>query len=71
MSSIQNGYALVSMTNNDVYYIDKVTYDNLLDALKDQDDRHVIFIDSKSNKSVTVNIKYISSIVQLGGNQNA
>lgn len=71
MSSNQNGYALVSMTNNDVYYINKKTAELVMDMLENGDNLGFVqFVDTKSGARVSISLSNVSSIV-VKDNQNA
>lgn len=57
-------YALVSMTNKDVYYIDETTAEFLMDLLGDRAPANFVrFTDAKSGAQVTLSVSHISSIV--------
>ena len=67
MSSKNNGYALVSMTNGDVYYIDEGTARLIMDLLESHQTGVVQFVDTKSGANVAINLANFSSIVVKGG----
>ena len=68
MSQNNKGYALVSMTNNDVYYTNQKTALLIRGLLKNGERlRFVTFVDTKSGASVSVSLDNISSIVVKEG----
>lgn len=60
-------YALISMVNNDTYYIDEGTARLVMDLLEAEKGGFVKFNDTKSDRPVMVAVQAISSIVILGG----
>jgi hypothetical protein len=65
----QKGYALVSMTNKDVYYIDKEAADLIKTGFEEHGkEAFVQFVDTKSGAEVTISLSNVSSIVVKGAN---
>lgn len=70
----QERYALVSMTNKDVYYLTRQTAKELM-AIMSQEPRPASFeaVDAKSGSQIAITIANVSSVVipegfrQLGG----
>ena len=61
-------YGLVSMTNGDVYYLDRASYKGLVSVVETLVRLPFSqFIDDKNKTLVTIQVAHISSLVLLGG----
>lgn len=59
-------YALVAMTNKDVYYVNRATYLDFKRLLEEtQPSSFFQFKDARSNKEVTIKLAAVSSLVEL------
>lgn len=70
MNQKEKGYALISMTNGDVYHIDEGTAQLIMDLLEAHQTGFVNFEDTKSGAKVTINLANFSSIV-IGRSRDA
>lgn len=66
-----NGFALVSMTNKDVYYVKISVGKDILRRLTRDDDRSTFIetVDIKSGAQVAIAIQHVSSVVVKEGVQ--
>ena len=71
MDKNDKGYALISMTNGDVYYIDRTIYGRLMPLLEKQGDGYITLSEAKSERLITINVKQMSSVVVLEGRNHA
>ena len=64
----QGTYALISMTNKDVYYISQKVAHELMDLLeKGEAPAFYMVVDSKSGNEISIATANISSVVVKGG----
>lgn len=70
MGTLGEPFALISMSNGDVYYMDEATHANFLLTLTDKPiPEYSTFTDAKSGKGTLIATSQISSIVTLETNK--